>query len=184
LPPVNNDKGTIVGGPEKWTDVVTLYFTITSLDDSVGLNYLEENGFWGVYDADNLTRWANGGLNNLLLLPGNELTTVEAGKNVPMDFELAQNYPNPFNPSTKIKYTIPTSPLNPSPSQGEGQGEGFVSLKVYDILGNEVATLVNEVQQPGQYEVVFDAAGLASGVYIYRIQTAAYIDTRKMILLR
>jgi hypothetical protein len=177
LPPVNNDKGTIVSGPEKWTDVVTLYFTITSLDDSVGLNYLEENGFWGVYDADNQTRWANGELNNLLVLPEKELTNVEADNNVPTEFELAQNYPNPFNPSTKIKYTIPAS-LNPS------EGGKLVQLKVYDILGNEVATLVNELQQVGQHEVVFDAAGLASGIYIYRIQTAAYINTRKMILLR
>ncbi len=99
-------------------------------------------------------------------------------------FELAQNYPNPFNPSTKIKYTIPTSPLNPSPSQGEGQGERFVTIKVYDILGNEVATLVNELQQPGQHEVVFDAAGLASGVYIYRLDTTGFTSTKKMILLR
>ncbi len=183
LPPVNNDKGTIVSGPGKWTDVVTLYFSVISSGDSAGLNYLEENGFWGVYDADNQTRWATGELNNLLL-PDNELTTVEADNNVPAEFELAQNYPNPFNPSTKIKYTIPTSPLNPSPSQGEGQGERFVTLKVYDILGNEVAVLVNEEQTPGKYEVVFDAAGLASGVYIYRLATPGYADTKKMILLR
>lgn len=100
----------------------------------------------------------------------------------PATFELAQNYPNPFNPSTKISYTIPTSPLNPS--QGDGQGERFVTLKVYDILGNEVALLVNEQQAPGHYTVEFDAVGLASGVYIYRLETPGFVNTKKMILLR
>lgn len=101
-----------------------------------------------------------------------------------LSFDLEQNYPNPFNPSTKIRYTIPTSPLNPSPSQGDGQGERFVTLKVFDILGNEVATLVNEQQSTGQHEVIFDATGLASGVYIYKIDTGSFISTKKMILLR
>ncbi|MFZ2322556.1 MAG: discoidin domain-containing protein [Ignavibacteriaceae bacterium] len=111
-------------------------------------------------------------------------SSIEESIEIPAKFELSQNYPNPFNPSTKIQYTIPTSPLNPSPSQGEGQGERFVTLKVYDILGNEVATLVNEDKTAGSYEVEFKADNLASGVYIYRIQSAAYTDTKKMILLR
>jgi hypothetical protein len=96
---------------------------------------------------------------------------------VPDKFTLDQNYPNPFNPSTKIRYTIPAS-VNSS------DGGKLVQLKVYDILGNEVATLVNELQHPGQHEVVFDAAGLASGVYIYRLETTGFVDTKKMILLR
>jgi hypothetical protein len=95
----------------------------------------------------------------------------------PNTFELSQNYPNPFNPGTKIRYTIPAS-LNSS------EGGKLVQLKVYDILGNEVAKLVNELQHPGQHEVVFDAAGLASGVYIYRMETTGFVDTKKMILLR
>ena len=109
----------------------------------------------------------------------------------PKEYSLEQNYPNPFNPSTKIKYTIPTSPLNPSPYQGEGRGERFVSLKVYDILGNEVATLVNEFKKPGFYEIQFDGSKLSSGVYFYRIvihsdglQTDNFISTKKLILLK
>lgn len=95
----------------------------------------------------------------------------------PLTFELQQNYPNPFNPSTKIRYIIPqTSNVN-------GQ-KPIVVLKVYDILGNEVATLVNEEQSPGQHEVVFDAAGLASGVYIYKLDTSGFTTTKKMILLK
>ena len=95
-------------------------------------------------------------------------------------FLLEQNYPNPFNPTTKIKYTIPSTPL----SFGEGLG---VRLLVYDILGNEVATLVNEQQQPGTYEVEFNVGqtiSLSSGVYYYQLRVGSFVETKKMILLR
>lgn len=95
---------------------------------------------------------------------------VEVIVSVPEKFELSQNYPNPFNPSTKIKYQIATS--NP------------VSLKIYDVLGNEVATLVNEIQSTGNYEVTFDASSLPSGTYFYRLQTGSLVESRKMILLK
>ena len=92
-------------------------------------------------------------------------------------FELSQNYPNPFNPNTKIRYTIPqTSNDNSQMSK--------VLLKVYDILGNEITTLVDEEQSAGEHEIEFNANGLASGVYIYRFESAAYVDTKKMVLLR
>ena len=94
----------------------------------------------------------------------------------PTTFKLSQNYPNPFNPSTRIKYTIP--------SIYGSEGSLPVSIKVYDILGNEVATLVDEEKPAGSYEVVFDSENLASGVYIYRLQSAQFIDTKKMMLLR
>jgi hypothetical protein len=93
----------------------------------------------------------------------------------PNDFVLMQNYPNPFNPSTKVRFNLP--------SNVNGQMSNVI-LKVYDILGNEVATLVNEEKPAGSYEVEFNADNLSSGVYIYRIQTADYTDTKKMILLR
>ena len=89
---------------------------------------------------------------------------------VPVEYQLEQNYPNPFNPSTNIKYSIPEA--------------SFVQLKVYDILGNEVATLVNEEQSTGIYRVELDASALPSGVYFYRIQAASFVDTKKMILLK
>jgi len=105
-------------------------------------------------------------------------------KDNPEEFALYQNYPNPFNPSTKIKYTIPTSN---SPLLGGARG-GFVTLIVYDVLGNEIATLVNEEQPAGSYEVEFQSTvgshQLASGVYYYQLKTGDYIQTKKMILLR
>jgi FG-GAP repeat. len=93
---------------------------------------------------------------------------VEAG--VPRTFELSQNYPNPFNPSTVISYQLPVV--------------SEVSLKVYDLLGREVATLVNQRQEAGRYQVVFDASRLASGVYFYRLQAGAFVETRKMMVVR
>ena len=105
----------------------------------------------------------------------------------PTEFHLYQNYPNPFNPTTTIKYTIPAD-LFPLPGElapiYRGVGGGLVTLKIYDILGREVATLVNEQQRPGIYNVKLDASGLASGVYYCRLQTGSYSETRKMVLLR
>ena len=100
-------------------------------------------------------------------------------------FKLEQNYPNPFNPSTKIKFTIPQSD---NPLLGGARG-GLVTLKVYDVLGNEVATLVNEEKPSGEYEVTFDShsgnvRNLTSGVYFYRLQAGSFVETKKMILLK
>jgi hypothetical protein len=91
------------------------------------------------------------------------------------EYSLSQNYPNPFNPTTKIKYTIPfagTSLMK------------FVQLKVFDVLGNEVATLVNELKPAGVYEVTFNASELGSGVYIYKLQAGDYISAGKMLLTK
>lgn len=88
----------------------------------------------------------------------------------PTTFFLAQNYPNPFNPSTVINFQITFS--------------SFVTLKVYDVLGREVATLVNERLGPGSYESTFNAGGLASGVYFYRLQAGTFVNVRKLLVLR
>ncbi|MCW9066052.1 MAG: T9SS type A sorting domain-containing protein, partial [Ignavibacteriaceae bacterium] len=93
-------------------------------------------------------------------------------------FSLDQNYPNPFNPSTKIKYSVP------SVIASETKQSQLVTLKVYDILGNQVATLINEEKPSGEYEVDFDAAGLSSGIYFYKLQAGSFVATKKMILLR
>ncbi len=87
-----------------------------------------------------------------------------------MIFTIEQNYPNPFNPSTRIKYSIPQS------SQAQ--------IKVFDILGNGIETLVNEEKPAGSYEVEFDGSNLSSGVYFYRMQAGNFIKTKKMVLLR
>jgi hypothetical protein len=95
----------------------------------------------------------------------------------PVTFSLEQNYPNPFNPSTKIRYSIPNVTL----SDVEGSS---VQLKVFDVLGNEVATLVNEEKPAGNYEVDFNASQLSSGIYLYKLTTGNFIQTRKMILIK
>ena len=106
-----------------------------------------------------------------------QLTDIEETQSyqVPAEYVLEQNYPNPFNPSTTIKYTIPSV---------ETHGHASVQLVVYDVLGREVATLVNEQQKAGYYEVQFDASNLTSGVYFYRIQSGSFAVTKKLILLR
>ncbi len=107
-------------------------------------------------------------------LPTPDLTVPTDVKNnndgLIKDYKLEQNYPNPFNPSTIIKYQI--------------QKAGIVSIKIYDILGREIKTLVNKYQQSGNYEIQFNAAGLASGVYFYQLRADDFISTKKMILLR
>ncbi|MBU0476172.1 MAG: Ig-like domain-containing protein [Bacteroidetes bacterium] len=103
------------------------------------------------------------------------LPVKENPKNIPSKFVLEQNYPNPFNPSTVIKYSIPNA----------GKSEmSNVKLVVYDILGSKVATLVNEKQVAGNYEIKFDAANLSSGVYIYQLQSGGFLKSRKMVLLK
>jgi len=100
---------------------------------------------------------------------------IEADINQPLEFSLSQNYPNPFNPTTKIKYIIP---------QDEIREIKNVRLIVYDVLGNQVATLVNEEQHPGIYEVEFDGGNLSSGVYYYSLEAGNFRDIKKLILLK
>ncbi|MBZ0181627.1 MAG: endonuclease [Melioribacteraceae bacterium] len=101
-----------------------------------------------------------------------EIITVEMlrATSLPTEFVLEQNYPNPFNPTTSIGYTVPSNE--------------YVTLKVYDILGNEVATLVNEQKESGNYTANFDGDKLSSGLYIYKIQAGKFSQVRKMMLLK
>lgn len=101
---------------------------------------------------------------------------------VPSAFALFQNYPNPFNPETRIKYHLPaTSGVN---GQAGIPSSTHVTLKVFDLLGREAATLVNESLQPGAYEAMFDGSNSASGVYFYRLNAGNFVGTRKLLLLR
>jgi hypothetical protein len=97
-------------------------------------------------------------------------TGVEGETNVPNNFAIEQNYPNPFNPSTTINYSIGTA--------------SFVSLKVYNIVGQEVASVVNEFKNAGSYKATFNASSLPSGVFTYRIQAGTFNETKKMILMK
>ncbi|MGE5861548.1 MAG: choice-of-anchor J domain-containing protein [Ignavibacteria bacterium] len=98
------------------------------------------------------------------------LLSTENGKLIPAEFSLMQNYPNPFNPTSKIRFAVPNFSM--------------VNLKVYDILGNVVAELVNETMSAGNYEVEFNAAGLSSGIYFYQMKAGSFIQTKKMILIK
>jgi photosystem II stability/assembly factor-like uncharacterized protein len=104
------------------------------------------------------------------------VTAVKTG-GLPQMYSLSQNYPNPFNPATRIAYSV--------------RGFGFVSLKVFNVIGREIATLVNEEKAPGSYEVTWNASGLASGVYLYRLeaglpagQAGSFTATKKLIFIK
>jgi hypothetical protein len=99
-----------------------------------------------------------------------EEITVENSILLPIEFKLAQNYPNPFNPSTNIEFQLPEN--------------SFVSLKVYDVLGNEIITLVNEERTAGSYEVEFNAGDFVSGTYFYTLIAEEFVETKKMILMK
>ena len=105
-------------------------------------------------------------------------TNVESSEPVVSRFYLEQNYPNPFNPSTKIKFTIPNVIAS------ETKQSQLVTLKVYDLFGKEVTTLINEEKPAGNYEIIFNAARLTSGVYFYKLQAGDLIQTKKMVLMK
>jgi hypothetical protein len=129
-------------------------------------------------DTNGTTVWSyspGGEISRALRYPSNyvgltPLIVNKVNSMTPTEFKLDQNYPNPFNPSTVISYQLPVT--------------GNVTMKVYNILGKEVATLVNEIKQAGTYEVKFDASNLSSGIYFYRLQAGNYNETRKLILLK
>ncbi|MFX1355233.1 MAG: T9SS type A sorting domain-containing protein, partial [Promethearchaeota archaeon] len=98
------------------------------------------------------------------------ITSIEEPKEISADFELFQNYPNPFNPSTMINYQLPM--INE------------VKLCIYNLLGQRVATLVNERKRAGCHQLEWDASNMASGAYLYRLEAGDYVETKKMILMR
>ena len=100
----------------------------------------------------------------------NETPEINPNPNIPATFELQQNYPNPFNPATIIHYQL--------------SADVFVTLKVYDVFGREIQTLVNDVKQAGNYTVDFNGSSLASCVYFYRIQSGDFISVKRMVLIK
>jgi photosystem II stability/assembly factor-like uncharacterized protein len=174
------NNGTVVGygsNGVNWGGII-----LRTID--AGKNWIRQpiktnSGLSGVWftDTNNGTVVGDGG--TILRTTNGGVTFVEEEKiyEIPTDYVLFQNYPNPFNPSTKIKYSIPAS-LNPS------KGGTFVTLRIYDLLGREIETLVNEEKQAGTYEVTWSATELPSGVYFYQIKTGNFIETKKMVLIR
>lgn len=102
---------------------------------------------------------------------------------IPIDYSLSQNYPNPFNPATKIKFQIPLLRGVDVPSTRDGPGV-LTRLRIYDALGREVQTLVNEALSPGIYEVDFDGSNLPSGVYFYELASGNFFESKKMLLVK
>ena len=119
-------------------------------------------------DSLRYSRWDTG--STFYPFTWTDWTSVEDNIESVQSFELFQNYPNPFNPTTKIKYEIPEM--------------SFVTIKVYDVLGKEIATLVNEEKLSGNYETEFNGNVLASGIYYYRIIAGEFSQTRKMVLIK
>jgi hypothetical protein len=122
--------------------------------------------------TDTITIFSNSQNNSaqdIIILSDITLGNIDE-ENIPISFKLFQNYPNPFNPTTKIKYSIPSSEN--------------VEIKIFDVLGNEIINLVNDYKSAGTYEIKFDANNLSSGIYFYRIISGKYLETKKMLLLR
>jgi hypothetical protein len=144
------------------SDIPDIAIIEFTIESSLGGNQLHQGSKWYL---DSLTF---GPLSDI----GDE------NEKFPLTFSLYQNYPNPFNPATTIRYNI----SEPS----------FVSLKVYDVLGNEIATLINEAKSAGNYEVEFDGTELSSGIYLYQLSAGnpepssgqGFVETKKMILLK
>ncbi|MBL1214954.1 MAG: T9SS type A sorting domain-containing protein [Ignavibacteriae bacterium] len=126
---------------------------------------LEVIGIDEVYKIE--TEFSRGGTFGLEVFSAAKIKVI---KNVPDSYQISQNYPNPFNPTTRIKYGLPEA--------------GHVSLQIFNILGEKVADVVNQVQDAGYYEVEFDAGKLSSGIYIYSIYSNNFSDTKKMLLLK
>ncbi len=119
-------------------------------------------------DSVQYSKWNQG--STFYSLAWTDLTTIQSTTEKFHTFYLSQNYPNPFNPTTNIQYAVSSTQ--------------FVSLKVYDVLGNEIATLVNEEIDAGNYQVEWNASNLPSGIYFYRIRAGTFIETKKSIFLK
>jgi M6 family metalloprotease-like protein len=156
-------------------DVQTNAYPITlswEINPANGIEYsfLSDSGLGKISTLNNINTKltlgeSSGGKINLFGKVGSS-----SNSNLPERFELLQNYPNPFNPTTRIKYSVVENSL--------------VTLKVYDVLGREIATLINEQHQPGSYEIKWDASNISSGIYFYQLKTRDYVETKKMLLLK
>lgn len=152
--------------PKKIFEQYDLMMPRYSLTQDIGLDSLTYSFDFGYTEA-----YLKGCVINDILLGDTTVVSVE-DEEIPIatEFRLEQNYPNPFNPSTKISYSI--------------KEEGLVTLKVYDLLGKEIATLVNENKPAGNYDAEFNASQLPSGMYIYKLQSGSFTDVKKMLMTK
>ncbi|RKY94893.1 MAG: hypothetical protein DRQ01_01235 [Ignavibacteriae bacterium] len=181
--PIAIDLGDIDGDGD--LDVVSSNYSgadFTMYENDGAGNYINRRNFAAnsagscavLHDRDNDGDMDMTGIDELedllILFINDPFVNVEEGDKLPNEFYLSQNHPNPFNPSTKISWQSPVS--------------SWQTLKVYDVLGNEIATLVNEEKPAGEHEILFDGSELASGMYFYQLKVGNLSDTKKMILLR
>jgi hypothetical protein len=153
----------------------TYFYTYRRYAKNIGL-YLVSDGSSIPHGEYSITYLLMGCvINNVLYGDTSVPLGINELSNSPFSPSLSQNYPNPFNPVTKIKYDIPSNVKSEKSN---------VKIIVYDILGSEIETLVNETQKPGSYEVDWDGSRYASGVYFYRLITDEYIETKKMVLIK
>jgi photosystem II stability/assembly factor-like uncharacterized protein len=137
-----------------------------------------------VYMLNALTGYVCGSNGTILKTTNGGITSlIRSGTEIPDNFCLNQNYPNPFNPTTKIKFQIPQSPLSRGVPASSGRGMS-VRLTIYDLLGRDVATLVNEQLKPGTYEIEWDGTNYPSGVYFYRLIAGDFNEVKRMVLLK
>jgi len=183
---------------ENWSRMGLLDFAVTSLIESKGMLFAMAfslglgTGIYRSTDQGGSWELINSGLTNLsfttlsldssgylyvstlgsgVFRSSGPITSVDDfGNTHPQDYVLEQNYPNPFNPTTQIRFQI--------------TGYEFVSIRIYDILGRHIATLMNEKKEAGFHDVTWDATGQPSGVYFYRLQAGDFVETRKLVLLR
>ena len=194
----NRTMGSVIPVTAEWKKIGNNKYGLFSQEkitngDLIGKNLssLQSNGAWFKKDVNNKKAFfinqnystnspilvadqpveLSGTVNNgRKIIVSSVVTDVEKDNSVPTELSLEQNYPNPFNPTTTINYALPTA--------------GIVTLKVYDILGQEVATLVNETKSAGKHEVKFDASRLSSGIYFYQLKTGNFTKNQKMILMK
>ena len=162
-----------MGITRPWPDI-TVSHTL-AMDLGMIYKYIYKSFGWGTEEIYTLV-YAN--INGTEF--GEKVTSVNDLSNRISKYTLCQNYPNPFNPSTTINYSIPEL--------------SFVTLKVYDVLGNEIETLINEEKSAGEYKVEFSAKGgsasggnandLSSGIYIYKLIAGSYVESKKMLLIK
>jgi len=165
----------------QWNVTAFSFFDLLTLNDTIWIapdNWIVQDIIPGQYVDISILPVDPFSIIGLETKLTDEVVSVENEELVLQSFILEQNYPNPFNPSTTIRFTIPFVIAS------ETKQSQFVTLKVYDVLGNEVATLSNEEKPAGRYEVNFDASGLSSGIYFYKLQAGNFVETKKLVLMK
>jgi len=180
----NENTGWIGGG---WNNDSTVILRTT---DSGNNWHIQKKGFFNIlsiYFINNMTGWAVGSGGVIFKTITGGVTGIQnISSEIPSKYSLSQNYPNPFNPITKIKFDVASNLSFPNVPIGRrlDWARNPVTIKVYDVMGREIQTLVNEKLQAGSYETTFDGSGLTSGVYFYRLMTDNFTETKRMLMLK